>query len=191
MPDGGGGKENEEWYSYDYSNAHFIHLNTNSRHASGSPQYNWLVNDLQSTTAEWIFVYHHHPGYNSYSDYADVLNHLVPLYEQYGVDISFGGHLHYYERAYKDGVYYITTGNAGGKHWDPKYPLNPYSQFTMSQVYSFVTVDVDGTTATLRGRYIDGAVFDSVVLSHGVDNDQLDSDDGRDSLRCQRCRVLL
>ena len=163
VPDGGG-KEAEQWYSFDYSNVHLISLDTNANFSPGSDQYEWLVNDLESTTAEWIFVYHHEPAYNSWSTYDDVINYIVPLCEQYDVDISFSGHIHFYERSYKDGVYYIVVGNSGGDMWEPRYD-NPYGQYAEA-CWGFVSVSVDGSTATIEGRYQDGAVFDTCVISH-------------------------
>ena len=34
---------------------------------------------------------------------------LVPLMEEYGVDVCISGHPHEYERGFLNGVYYVTT----------------------------------------------------------------------------------
>ncbi len=157
MPNGGG-YNNEEWYSYNYSNAHFIHLNSNNALTSGSPQAIWLENDLASATAEWVFVTLHHPPIST--------NYLHGLFRQYGVDVVFCGHDHFYDRAYREGVYYITAATAGGDPWNAH--GTRWSQYTES-TSGFVTVDIAGTTATVKGRYPNTTVFDSVVIAHAVD----------------------
>jgi len=170
----GGGNYGEQWYSLNYSNAHLIFIDTNVDITPGSEQYDWLVNDLQSPAArdaEWVFVCQHHPGYNSWESYSDVLNYLVPLYEQYDVDVSLAGHLHFYERSYKHDVHYIVCGNAGGELYYPRF-RNFYTQYTQSG-HSFVTVNIDGYTAEIQGwLYNDEGIFepfDPVVINHVPD----------------------
>ncbi len=97
----------------------------------GSPQYNFLESELQCNDKQWVFVYFHEGPWTNYwgadynipnwsgGDYYQyggnvmVRNHLVPLFEQYDVDFVLVGHSHLYEKAEKNGVYYITSGSAG------------------------------------------------------------------------------
>ena len=37
------------------------------------------------------------------------------LIQEYGVDVVINGHIHAYERYYKDGIMFITTGGGGAK----------------------------------------------------------------------------
>src|SRR5215216_1654903 len=122
--------EQELYYSFDYGNAHYLVLdNYFSMTTVGSPQYNWLKNDLANNNQFWKFVFFHVPAYASSStqsaknDAATVRN-LVPLFEQYNVDIVFNGHWHYYERMYPllggkvstvdaGAVVYMMTGGGG------------------------------------------------------------------------------
>jgi len=151
----GGGLYNEQWYSHDYSNAHFIHLDDNEKKIKGTAQGQWFENELASTTAEWVFVTMHHPPVND--------NYISNVCEQYGVDVVFYGHDHFYDRAYKNGVYYIQAATAGGDPWNAH--ADQWSQYTES-TSGFVTDEIDGTTATIYGRYPDATVFDSVVITH-------------------------
>jgi PKD repeat protein len=166
LPQGGGGAK-IEWYSFDYGTAHFIILDSNAPFVPGSAQYLWLVNDLQSTTAEWRFVMHHHPVYSSGPDgpHPDLQTYLAPLYEQYHVDIVFTGHDHLYERSFRNGVTYIVSGGGGADLYPPNVHPNPYQVFALS-TYQYCSVDIDGLTALVRGCAPDGTVFDSVTLSH-------------------------
>jgi predicted phosphodiesterase len=163
-PPDGGGAYNEQWYSFDYSNAHFICLDTAADFTPGTDQYEWLVNDLRSATAEWIFVYHHHHIYCSWMPDEEVVRYLVPLYEQYAVDIVFSGHIHFYERSLKDGIYYVVCGGCGGR-LNPPHCYNPYGIYQLSD-FHFVTVDIDGSTAALQAHSPDGTVFDTETWSH-------------------------
>jgi 3',5'-cyclic AMP phosphodiesterase CpdA len=128
--------ERELYYSFDYGNAHFIVLNNYyGMTSTNSSQYNWLQNDLASTTRYWKFVFFHEPAVSSDSnqkprDNAAAVQNLAPLFQQYGVDIVFQGHWHYYERmkpliydpqkqdmqvstVAAGGVVYLVTGGGG------------------------------------------------------------------------------
>jgi PKD repeat protein len=163
----GGGDNGEEWYAFDYGNAHFIVLDTNVTFAPGSEQYLWLENELKTATAEWLFVVEHHPAYSSgdHGSDPDVQNYLVPLYETYGVDMVFCGHDHLYERSLKSGIYYIVTGGGSGPLSTPNTTSNPYQQFVESANH-YCTMDINGDTAVLEAHYPDGTIFDTVTLSH-------------------------
>jgi PKD repeat protein len=163
----GGGTGGEQWYSFDYGNAHFISLDTSGDYSSGSAQYNWLVNDLRSTTAEWVVVFTHYPAYSSgvHGGTPTVQSRLVPLFEQYGVDMVFCGHDHIYERSYKNGIYYFVTGGGGAELYSWGKTSNPYRQFSKS-AYHHITVDIDGNTATIKARTNDGVAFDTVTITH-------------------------
>jgi len=163
----GGGTGGEQWYSFDYGNVHFVSIDTSGDYSSGSAQYNWLVNDLRSTTAEWIVVFTHYPAYSSgvHGGNPTVQSRLVPLFEQYGVDIVFAGHDHIYERSYKNGIYYFVTGGGGAELYSWGKTSNPYRQFSKS-AYHHITVDISGATATIKARTNDGVAFDTATITH-------------------------
>ncbi len=112
--------EKELYYSFDYGNAHYVVLdNYFSMSTVGSQQYNWLKNDLASSNQFWKFVFFHVPAYSSDSsqkarDDSGTVNNLVPLFEQYNVDIVFTGHWHYYERMHPLKAGKVSTVDAGG-----------------------------------------------------------------------------
>jgi hypothetical protein len=100
----------ENFYSFDYANAHFICLDsmTESR-ATNGPMANWLRADLAATTNQWIIAYWHHPPYSAGSHSSDdptevqmieMRQNLVPILEAGGVDLVLCGHSHIYERSY-------------------------------------------------------------------------------------------
>lgn len=105
---GGVASGTEKYYSFDYSNIHFICLDsmTTSRLATGVMA-EWLRQDLEATSQEWIIAFWHHPPYTKGSHDSDVESQLIqmrenflPLLEAGGVDLVLAGHSHSYERSY-------------------------------------------------------------------------------------------
>jgi acid phosphatase type 7 len=109
---------NEQWYSVKRDGIHFVVLNSCASTRSGSEQLTWLAADLSQVddSIKFIVAVLHHPPYSTgphTEDEMGLRETLVPLFEQYGVDIVFSGHDHDYERSYCGGRYYIVTGGGG------------------------------------------------------------------------------
>ena len=186
----------ERYYSFDYANAHFVCLDVSEQISSdayevGSEQYNWLVNDLASTTKTWKFVYFHVPPYSSNSKphhdgNKGVQDNLSPVFEDYGVDLVFSGHSHHYERTKPiangtttaSGVTYIVTGGGGAPlaglcldDADGSNCLedNKWWTSSMDSAYHLVKVSIAKATSLnnyrnylrLRAVGTDGASFDA------------------------------
>jgi hypothetical protein len=125
---------NEQWYSVDRDSIHFIVLNSCVSTQPNSEQWSWLVADLQhvSSSIKFKVALFHHPPYSTgphTEDEAGLRETVVPLFEQYGVDIVFSGHDHSYERSYCGGRYYIVTGGGGAPMHDQT------RQHPCSQIY--------------------------------------------------------
>jgi acid phosphatase type 7 len=99
------------WFAFTYGCARFIGLDSNKPFEPGSPQHDWLMRELVSpefAAAAWRIAYLHYPPYSCaifWGDTQKVVEHLVPLFEGYGVDLVFSGHVHVYERYYNSGVH--------------------------------------------------------------------------------------
>ena len=155
----------ERYYSFRWANAFFIALDTNGDYSPGSPQHDFLIDQLESAeraSATWTFVYAHHPPYSEYwTNYygeVGVQNHLVPVYEQYDVDMVMNGHTHSYERGEKEHVHYLVSGGGGGTLDD--YFID-YDHISFSaKTHHFTRVDVnneelDVTAIDQKGNQID------------------------------------
>ncbi len=110
--------ENEQWYSINKNEIHFIILNSNANLNRSSEQYHWLENDLKNMKKDIKFtvVLMHHPLYTTGFHEADekgFRKSLEPLFSKYGVDLVFSGHNHSYERSVVKNIYYIITGGGG------------------------------------------------------------------------------
>jgi predicted phosphodiesterase len=172
---------NESWYSFSYSNCHFIVLDTNKDYGKGSQQYKWLKDDLGETQTKWIFVFFHHPPYGSGTHHAsslEVRNVLTPLFRKYGVDIVFSGHDHNYGRSYPIGsafeskqtpVTYIVTGGGGG----PLHNTNPDTWTASTQkINNFCIVNVDGEELNFKALDTNGNVLDKFAIAKEKDKYQ-------------------
>jgi hypothetical protein len=111
---GGVSSGTEAYYSFNYANIHFICLNSHDipRDATG-PMNTWLTQDLQNNNLDWSIAFWHHPPYtkgshdsDSEGRLSDMRENSVPILENGGTDLVFGGHSHSYERSYLlDGHY--------------------------------------------------------------------------------------
>ncbi|GAI56994.1 unnamed protein product, partial [marine sediment metagenome] len=106
---------NELWYSVERGGIHFIILDSNTPINKASEQYKWLESDLENIDEDIKFtiVAFHHPLFTTGlhpEDEKGLRQTIVPLFEQYDVDIVFSGHVHTYERCSYNNIYYITTG---------------------------------------------------------------------------------
>lgn len=102
-------EENERYYSFDYANIHFTSLDSNdarlipiyvSGDRSDDDMFDWLVDDIGGSDAEWKIVFMHHPFYSSSSRGIRGANveRFLSVLEDLGVDLILAGHDHHYER---------------------------------------------------------------------------------------------
>lgn len=144
----------------------------------GSPQWNWVVEQLESASADGqiIFAQFHHAPYSS-GTHGLPMNHedssgqggtpmrqYHPLFEEYGVVAVFSGHSEMFERSFVDenndgaGVYYYDVGVAGdgmrGQRTDAEGNLlgyNQFSQWTADQDAPELWQEVDGVLQNVAG----------------------------------------
>lgn len=90
------------YYSVNAAGWHIINLNSNGQFdqtASGTGQYNWLVQDLETNHSACTLVYFHHPVYNIGPEgESNRMRQIWALLAQHGVDVVLTGHDHTYQR---------------------------------------------------------------------------------------------
>jgi len=112
MPGNESGGNGNFWWSLDFGFIHFISISSEHPYSPGTPQFAWIISDLENATANrnnipWIIMSAHRPFYCSndfeYSDHipgAGLLAALETVLRQYQVDLTLTGHVHSYERTY-------------------------------------------------------------------------------------------
>lgn len=113
----------ERYYSFNYGPLHVAALDSelyyDDESIPAAQQREWLREDLRATDRPWKVVVIHRPPFNS-SPYhgADprVLEDLVGIFEEEGVNVVFAGHEHVYERLKPvNGITYFVTGGGGAE----------------------------------------------------------------------------
>ncbi len=163
----------ERAYSFEYSNALFVILDTN---ASVEDQTEWLESQLANSKATWKFVVYHHPAYSSAPNRnnSEVRKYWTPLFDKYQVDLALQGHDHAYLRTYPmhdgqpvdsaaEGTIYIVSVS-GTKHY--KQGDFPYTEFGMTNVstYQVLDIQIDGNSMTYKAYDVEGDVRDEFVI---------------------------
>lgn len=101
------------YYSYDYSNAHFVMLNNNEnsvRNDLSQNQIDWMKGDIATARAhgsKWIIVAMHKGPYTTSNHATDgkingpkgSRNTIAPIMAQLGIDLVLQGHDHIYARS--------------------------------------------------------------------------------------------
>jgi hypothetical protein len=184
----------EKYYSYNYANIHFVALDVyGAQTASGSAQYNWLVNDLSANTQRWTIIYFHHPPYtkgshNSDTEAEDIAarQNLVPVFDTYHVDLVLCGHSHVNERSYliKGHTGLASTFNTstmlvqGGSGA----PATPYVKLSPFNGTVYATC---GTGGQLSGTLQSDAPMPCMYLTNNTVNASLVLDVNGDQLDCK------
>ncbi len=171
--------DGEEWYSFDYANAHFVILNdtvTTPGTIMGAES-TWLEADLSAVnraTTPWIFVVHHQTLYTCGSGGAhgpDTTARTAwqPIFDAHHVDFVLAGHNHFYQRSYPlngistvaahdaSGAPTITGGDPSGTIYvvaggagAPFYTVGTCPEIQVGmQVRNYMTFEIAGRTITM------------------------------------------
>jgi len=181
--------EPEYCYTFNCGNAGFFMIDSNKPCGPDSEQYQRMEKALQASTATWKFAAHHHPCFSSdEDDYGDTrqgnpaepfiqgdanARQLVPLYEKYGVDIAFAGHIHSYERTWpilnlainqKKGVRYIVSGGGGGG-LESAAPQRAWFSIHVQRGHHYCFATIQDRTIQFKAYDLEGRLFDTFELT--------------------------
>ncbi len=91
-------------FSFQWGNAFWLVLDSNAyMDWTDATIRNWVDAQLASASdATWRFVTFHHPSFSSDGKHSNEqrMRLLAPIFEKYGVDVVFAGHMHCYERSH-------------------------------------------------------------------------------------------
>ncbi|MCB2222372.1 MAG: metallophosphoesterase [Bacteroidetes bacterium] len=165
------------YWSFDYGPVHFTYIDLYPSYYDpygqgliDDDQLEWIENDLSSTTKEWKIVVMHEPGWSAggsssgspHPNNEDVQNLLQPLCEQYGVQLVFGGHNHYFAKACKNGIYHLTAAGGGAPLYSPD-PDHPNVMKTR-QIHHYCKAEIVDTTLSVTVLTPDGELVDEITI---------------------------
>jgi hypothetical protein len=176
----------EDYYSFDAGDAHFVALNTCSGEVP-SEQAAWLNEDLSRATLPWKIVIFHHAAYSNaaHGGTIPVREVVAPILESHDVDLVLTGHDHVYERSFPilenemhagfqepnyvhpGAPIYIVTGGGGGTLYD----YNPTEDAHLSAVFrsEYNYLELRITPDMLEGTAfgLDAEVLDVFTIRKG------------------------
>lgn len=162
MPTVNGKKE--RFYSFEVGPVHWLMTSTYEDFTPGSPQYNFILQDLASVDrarTPWLFFTSHAPWFSSNERHfmarePQLMRETFDVYlKRYKVDVCFFGHVHAYERNNRvhdfapdpEAPFHITVGG-GGNHeglepnWHPK---PAYSEVRIA-AYGYGEIQITNST---------------------------------------------
>lgn len=169
----------ERYYSFDDGDVHFTVLKipyvSQYQLTVGDEQYQWLTNDLATTVKPWKVLVYHVPmqtsgphglddwNANGTNDCEEIRDVLLPVARRYGVQVTFSGHDHLFEKfAPTNGVHTITSGGGGGKLYGMVQRASGSVQIWSR--HEFAEASVQGNRMEIQAIDETGKVFDSEVI---------------------------
>ncbi len=154
------------YWSFDYGPMHVVMMDQYISYGSGSAEYNWIKNDLATTTKRWKVIVLHEPGWSAnggHTNNTTIQTVYEPLFEQYGVALVLAGHNHYYARAMVNGIPELTVGTGGAPLYTPA-SGQPNIVATYSG-YGYEKISINGSTMT--GWFINtsGSTIDTFTIT--------------------------
>lgn len=164
--------DDEQWFSFDYGNGHFVFLNDTL--APYDVQATWMDADLKATTQPLKFVAHHQPAYSSCTTHGSnttIQSVWSPVEDENGVAFDLAGHNHNYERSVPlrggvetdvaNGTTYVVSGGAGAA----LYGNDMANLFTTAAAVenNWVLMEVEGEHVTLTAYDLAGNVLDHMT----------------------------
>ena len=151
---------NNDYYSFDYENIHFLAIATGNYIApaefgvisNDKMQLDFIRTDLSYANddpeTDFTIVYTHLPMYSSSTNdsFMDLRNELQPIFDLYGVDLIINGHKHAYERTNPVTFNDVITDNENCSYDDPNGQIyltvgtggHSHSQFKQKQPWSII-----------------------------------------------------
>jgi 3',5'-cyclic AMP phosphodiesterase CpdA len=152
----------ERYYTFKPKNGvRFFALDSNYM---DKKQLDWLENELKSSGSEWKICFFHHPLYSSgekHGPSVELRKVLEPLLMQYGVDVVFAGHEHFYERIKpQKGIQHFILGSSA-KLRKGGIAISEITAKGFDTDNAFMIAEVSGDEMTFQTISRKGTVVDS------------------------------
>jgi acid phosphatase type 7 len=156
-------------YSFNWGRVHFAVLDVNEESFLTGELLTWLTSDLnEHRNADFIVVCHHLPPYASTPDgdggTGFIQDRLVPLYEQYGVNLVVSGDVHCYQHHEKNNIHYLISAGGGSRLYDHGLPLDSMT-LGLSKSYNFISCRVQDRSLQVTAYDSAGEVLDDFTVA--------------------------
>ena len=164
------------YYSWELGSWHLIALNSNCDEVGcgeGSPQNNFLEQDLANTTKGCILAYWHHPLFNSGEQHGDSRPWGAKEFWEdlaaAGADIVLNGHEHNYQRyakqdlqgqAMSNGIREFVVGTGGKSHYGLLDEKDPNYESGNATDFGVLLLHLGDDSYSWEFRSVNGAVLD-------------------------------
>ena len=183
-------KYQNQFYSFDYGDVHFVVLNTQSQElADFEPSLDedevaWFKEDMAKTTKKWkIVLMHKDPLQYGFANrpqpreegFSPEGRLWMPLFDQYGVDAVLSAHLHTYrDRGHirnfqrdESGPLYLITGVAGNVQYPGLWKQHSLDEYVAPQpeTDNYLTLEATDDSLTFRSFLPDGQLLEEKSIS--------------------------
>lgn len=156
----------QRYYTFKKGDAEFFVLDSNYMDAT---QLDWLQRQLRESNSKWKIAYFHHPLFSDgrfHGPDLDLRKQLMPIFEQYGVNVVLSGHEHVYERVNpQHGIYFFVLGNSGElRYHNLRRPSSEMAAgFDTDRTFMLVELTADKLyfqTISRNGETVDSGILD-------------------------------
>jgi len=167
----GGGEADEEWWSFDYGNAHLIGLNPSVAEGGderADEQLAWLRQDLAEAAGKLIVVFLSSPLRSSlYPSGEDetLCSLFEPLFVLSGVRTVISGGISGYEHIYSNGIHFVTTGGGGAPPSGALGPTPPGEVFRRSGLLHYLRVTIADRAMKVEAIPVGSVADDRIQLA--------------------------
>lgn len=183
-------KYQNQFYSFDYGDVHFVVLNTQSQElADFEPSLDedevaWFKEDMAKTTKKWkVVLMHKDPLQYGFANRPEPREEgfspegrlWMPLFDQYGVDAVLSAHLHTYrDRGHirnfqrdESGPLYLITGVAGNVQYPGLWKQHSLDEDVAPQpeTDNYMTLEATDDSLTFRSFLPDGQLLEEKSIS--------------------------
>ena len=183
-------KYQNQFYSFDYGDVHFVVLNTQSQElADFEPSLDedevaWFKEDMAKTMKKWkIVLMHKDPLQYGFANrpqpreegFSPEGRLWMPLFDQYGVDAVLSAHLHTYrDRGHirnfqrdESGPLYLITGVAGNVQYPGLWKQHSLDKYVAPQpeTDNYMTLEATDDSLTFRSFLPDGQLLEEKSIS--------------------------
>lgn len=182
-------KYQNQYYSFDYGDVHFVVLNTQMNELEEfqpdmqADEIAWFKKDMAATTKKWkVVLMHKDPLQYSFNNrpqpraegFSPEGETWMPLFDQYHVDVVLSAHLHTYRnrghiRNFQrddSGPLYILTGVAGNVRYPNLWKQHALDEYVAPQreTDNYMTMDASENALTFKAFLPSGEELDSISV---------------------------